>query len=225
LALDPGNIEALVGTAITDTMSGTGGMAHDRSARLAAAEAALTRVLSLAPEHALAHMYLGQVQLHTNRAALGIAECEQALTLNRNLAYAHAEIGQAMYFIGRGEETETYVQAAFRLSPRDTNAYIWIAFTALAKLYLSSDEDAVSRFRRSIEANRNFPLAHFCLAAALAHLDRLAEARSAVQAGLALDPTFTISRFRNSTATDNRTYLAGREHIYEGMRKAGVPEG
>jgi hypothetical protein len=59
----------------------------------------------------------------------------------------------------------------------------------------------------------------------LAHLGRLAEARSAVQAGLALDPTFTISRFRNSTATDNPTYLAGREHIYDGMRKAGVPEG
>jgi hypothetical protein len=81
------------------------------------------------------------------------------------------------------------------------------------------------RFRRAIETNRNFPLAHLCLAAALAHLGRLAEARSVVQAGLALDGTFTISRFRNSLATDNPRYLAGREHIYEGMRKAGVPEG
>jgi len=41
---------------------------------------------------------------------------------------------------------------------------------------------------------------------------------------LALDPTFAISRFRNSLATDNPIYLTGREHIYEGMRKAGVPE-
>ncbi len=225
LALDPSNIEALVGTAIADTMSGTGGMAHDRAARLATAEAALNRALSLAPEHALAHMYLGHVQLHTNRAAQGIAEYEQALALDRNLAYAHAMIGQAMYFIGRGEETETHVQEAFRLSPRDTNAYIWINFTGLAKLYMRSDEDAVPRFRRAIETNRNFPLAHFCLAAALAHLGRLPEARSVVQAGLALDGTFTISRFRNSLATDNPTYLAGREHIYDGMRKAGVPEG
>jgi TolB-like protein/class 3 adenylate cyclase len=53
LALDPRNIEALVGTAIADTMSGTGGMAHDRAARLTAAEAALNRALSLAPEHVL----------------------------------------------------------------------------------------------------------------------------------------------------------------------------
>ena len=34
-----------------------------------------------------------------------------------------------------------------------------------------------------------------------------------------------ISRFRNNPATDNPTYLAGREHIYDGLQKAGVPEG
>ena len=180
----------------------------------------------MAPEHAFAHMYLGHVQLHTNRAAQGIAEYEQALALDRNLAYAHAMIGQAMYFIGRGEETETHVQEAFRLSPRDTNAYIWINFTGLAKLYMRSDEDAVTRFRRAIETNRNFPLAHFCLAAALAHLGQLAEARSAAQAGMVLDWTLTISRFRNSPAHPQSARTpAGREHIYEGMRKAGVPGG
>ena len=127
--------------------------------------------------------------------------------------------------MGHAEETEAHINEAFRLSPRDTNTYLWIAITGLAKIYLSSDEEAVARFRHAIETNRNFPLAHFCLAAALAHLGRLAEARSAVQAGLALDATFTISRFRNSRATDNPIYLTGREHIYEGMRKAGVPEG
>ena len=58
----------------------------------------------------------------------------------------------------------------------------------------------------------------------LAHLGRLDEARAADKAGLSLDPTFTISRFRAGPASDNPTYLAQRERIYEGMRKAGVPE-
>ena len=66
----------------------------------------MTKALSLAPNHALAHYLLGLVQIHTNRAAQGIAECEQALTLDRNLADAHALIGLAKYFSGRGEETE-----------------------------------------------------------------------------------------------------------------------
>jgi hypothetical protein len=79
--------------------------------------------------------------------------------------------------------------------------------------------------RRAIEANRNNP-AHFNLAAALAQLGRLDEARSAATAGLALNPTFTIFRARtNWTAmSDNPTYLAQLEPLLEGMRKAGVPE-
>ena len=66
----------------------------------------------------------------------------------------------------------------------------------------------------------------FLLAAALAQLGRLDEARSAVKAGLALDPAFTISRVRAAwtAMSDDPTYLAQLEPILEGMRKAGVPE-
>jgi len=59
----------------------------------------------------------------------------------------------------------------------------------------------------------------------LANLARVDEARSATQAGLTLDPSFTIRRFRAGAASDNPTYLTQRERIYEGMRKAGLPEG
>ena len=45
------------------------------------------------------------------------------------------------------------------------------------------------------------------------------------QAGLTLDPTFTIHRFRAGQESDNPIFLAGKERIFEGMRKAGVPEG
>jgi hypothetical protein len=53
----------------------------------------------------------------------------------------------------------------------------------------------------------------------------MGEARAATKAGLALDPNFTIHRFRAGASGDNPTYLAQRERNYEGMRKAGVPEG
>ena len=164
------------------------------------------------------------LQIQTNRAVQGIAECERALALDRNLAGAHAIIGLAKFLIGRGEETEAHVQEALRLSPRDTFAYPWMAIAGTAKLFLGSDEEAVTRFRRAIEINRNYPVAHFLLAAALAHLNRLDEARSAVQAGLALNPTFTLRRFRAGALSDNPIYLAQRERVVEGLRKAGVPE-
>jgi len=225
LALDSGNIDALVGTAQANAAIAIGFMTDDRAALLAAAERAAAKALSRAPEHALAHLQMGLVQTYTNRAGEGIAECERALALDRNLAAAHGHIGLAKYFIGRGEETEAHVQEALRLSPRDSNALWWMSTAGYAKLQLGADEEAVTRFRRGVEANRNLPLTYFGLAVALAHLGRLDEARAAAQAGLALDPSFTIHRYRVGTSSDNPIYLTGRERIYDGMRQAGVPEG
>ena len=224
LALDPGNVEALVGIASVDARSASYFMTDDRAVRLAAAEATLTKVLSLAPNHAMAHCLAGLVQIYSKRAAQGIAECERALALDRNLALAHALIGFAKYVSGRGEETEAHVLEALRLSPRDSNANVWMTWVGNGKAQIGADEEAVSWLRRGMEANRNLPIGHFFLAAALAVVGQDDDARAAAQAGLKLDPSFTISRFRTSTASNNPTYLARRERVYEGMRQAGIPE-
>ena len=196
----------------------------DARALLARAEATLNKALTLAPDNAVAHTWLGRLSIGSNRAAKGIAACERALALDPNLATAHAFIGLGKNTVGRAEETEAHVLEASRLSPRDTFAYRWFVIAGMAKLGLSADEDAVAWLTRSIENNRTSAVAHFGLAAALAHLDRPEEAKSSVKAELALDRTFTISRFRLGAASNNQTFLARRERIIEGMRKAGVPE-
>jgi tetratricopeptide (TPR) repeat protein len=198
LALEPGNVEALVGTALVDFGIGTNLLPDDRIERLTAAEAAVTKALSLAPNHPMAHCVLGLVKIFTNRAAQGIAECERALTLDRNLAVAHGGIGIAKFYLGRGGETEAHIEHALRLSPRDTLVYIWTMFVGLAKLWQGADAEAIVWLRRSLEANRNHPGAHFNLAAALALVGELDEARATVQAGLALNPSFTIRRLRTN---------------------------
>ena len=225
LTLDPKNIEALVGMGSIDLGMAANHLIDDGVTRLAVAETALTRALSLAPRHAQAHMFMGVVRIYTNRAALGIAECEQALVLDRNLASAHGFIGLGKYFLGRGEETEAHIKEAFRLSPRDIYAYWWMVFVASAKLQLNADEEAVIWLRRSIEANPNWPLSHFFLAAALTLLGSLDEARAAAHAGLALDPSFTLRRLRSLAATNNPVVLATGMRIAGGMRMAGVPDG
>ena len=73
LALDPRNIEALVGKASVDIQVAGAFITDDRAARFAVAETTLMKTLSDAPNHALAHMQLGCVQMYTNRAAQGIA--------------------------------------------------------------------------------------------------------------------------------------------------------
>ena len=224
LVLDPPNVSGLVGIAAVDLAVALNFLPDDRAARLAAAEAVATKAVSLAPENAVAHLCLGLVQIHTNRASQGVRECERALELNRNLANAHAQIGAAKLRLGRAEDTEAHVQEALRLSPHDTLLYGWCTIAGVAKLYLDKEDEAVAWLRRSTETNTNFSSSHFGLAAALAHLGRLTEARSEARAGLSINPTFNISRMRASGSSDNPTAVAGRERIIDGLRKAGVPE-
>ncbi|WP_426616160.1 winged helix-turn-helix domain-containing tetratricopeptide repeat protein [Bradyrhizobium sp. McL0616] len=228
LALDPDHIEAAVAAAHVDFAIGSSSMADDGPARFRAAENALNRVLLRAPNHPRAHMLLGAVQIRTNRAAKGIAECRQALALDRNLADAHGFIGLGKHALGRGAEVEGHIQEALRLSPRDTRAFLWFTIVGMAKLMLTNaDLEALDWLRGSIEANPNFALAHFHLAGALAMMGDLKEARSIAEAGLALDPDFTICRYEVSALflSDNPAWLARRERLYEGMRMAGLPDG
>jgi tetratricopeptide (TPR) repeat protein len=108
-----------------------------------------------------------------------------------------------------------YVTGAAKESPRNAIMY----FSGLW-------DQAVQWFRRAIEANRNYPRSHFGLGAALAELGRVDEARSAVKAGLAVNPTFTLSLARATwpARSDDPTYLAQLDRFFAGMRKAGVPE-
>jgi len=225
LVLDPANLWALIQAAAVDALVSETFLPEDRGVRLSAAEAAITKALSMEPDNAIAHLCMGVIQMTTNRASEGIKECERALELDRNLANAHHRIGAAKLLLGQAEDTESHVQRALHLSPHDTFVYLWRSTAGSAKFWLGKEEEAVAWLRRSIEANRNFPSSHFVLAAALAHLGRLPEARAEVQVGLAINPTYSIGRIRASSSSDNPTFVAGQERLIDSLRKAGVPEG
>ena len=225
LALDADNLDALLGTVSVDVLAASGYGTDDPVARFSAIEATLTKVLSRASNNGWAHYWMGRVLIDNNHGAQGIAESERALALNPNLAAAHAIIGFAKLANGHAEETENHVLEALRVSPRDTDANVWLGYIAEAKQFLGAYEDSVTWHHRSMEINRNRPVAHMYLASALALLGRLEEARSEVQAGLALDPKFTIQRYRVGAQSDNPVFLSQRQRVIEGMRKAGVPQG
>ena len=217
LEIDPRNADLLVGAGIVDLSKAVYFQTDDRQARFAAAEAAFNKALSAAPDHAIAHALLGVILNATLRASQGIAECERALNLNPNLAQAHAYIGYAKYLLGLGSETEAHVTEALRLSPRDTFAYLWLLFVGSGKFQIEAYAEAAEWARRSIEANRNFPMAHFQLAAALAQLGKMSEARTAMKEGLALHPGFTMRRFRSYLSSDHPIFLVYATH---GWRRA-----
>jgi TolB-like protein/class 3 adenylate cyclase/Flp pilus assembly protein TadD len=225
LEADQDNVDALASAAYVDYLIGGQALTENPRERLIAAEAAARKVLSLAPNHVLARQVLALVYMFTNRGEQAIIESEHALALDRNSAASHAVLGFTKSLHGKANETEEHILDALRLSPRDVGVYLWTFIAGSALVRIGRNEEALTWLRRSIDANRNGPAVYFFLAAALAHLDKLDEARIAATAGLALDPHFTIAGFRTNVATDNLTSRAESEYVFDGMRLAGLPEG
>jgi hypothetical protein len=71
LAADPDNADALVQSARAYVVEGALSFVTDPIAAFAAAEAKLTKALSSVPDHALAHMWLGYVDILTKARSQG----------------------------------------------------------------------------------------------------------------------------------------------------------
>ena len=160
---------------------------------------------------------LGIVQIFTKRAAQGIAECERALALDHNFATAHALIGLGKVFSwAEARKPKLMSTRPFGFLLAIPCLHLDGSLSASPSVAAGADAEAVVWLRRSLEANRNYPLCAFLSRGRLALLGELDEAQAAVQAGLALDPIFTIRRYRDQLATSELT--ASRERIVEGMR-------
>jgi TolB-like protein/class 3 adenylate cyclase len=224
LAIEPDNVEALIGCAAADIFELVRFEASERLTVLETAEASLSKALSLAPDSAGAHFFMSLVKSFSNRPEQGVAEADRALELARNMPQALSAKAAAKLFAGFANEAiECHLQA-LRFSPRDPGAHTWMYGIGAAKLHLGDYEDAAKWLSQSAVANPNFPMSRFFLAAALGQLGRIKEARAEVEAGLALNPDFTITRFRAGAESDNPIFLEQRHNIYEGLRKAGLPE-
>ena len=224
LSIEPNNVDASVGSGCADFWEVADWTSAERGRRLLAAETSLSKALASAPDNALAHLLLSAVNTYSNRPFQGIAEAERALALDPNLAAALTTIGLAKHFAGHPEETEDYVQQALRLSPRDRLTFIWFATVGASKMHLGAYEDAATWLTQSVAVNPNFATTRFLLAAAFGQLDRMAEAFAQARAALALNPGFTISRFRANPDCNNPVFLKQRQNIYDGLQKAHVPE-
>ena len=121
---------------------------------------------------------------------------------------------------GSDGQMERHGQALLDQSSDRALAHVARAEVSLS--YMRQPHDVLGD-QRLVESKA--PVPHFYLAAALALLGSPDEARAAVQAGLVLNPTFTLRRYRARAVSDDIAYLARRERISEGMRMAGVPEG
>jgi adenylate cyclase len=141
---------------------------------------------------------------------------DRAVALNPNSIRAWEDRGFTYVLAGQPEEAIRSFERIIRLSPYDPSLFLVFTGMGMAFIGLGRFNEAVAAAQQAVRQNRIYAVTYRCLAIALAHLGREAEAREAAAGLLELDPDFRISN-----------WTAGRRlgHIYtEGLRKAGLPE-
>ena len=91
---------------------------------------------------------------------------------------------------------------------------------------MSRYEEATEFFKRAIAAYPEAVIAYFKLSASLALSGHDAEAREALRRYLALplDIPKTIAQFKARQPYDTSNLRSYYDRLYEGLRKAGLPE-
>jgi adenylate cyclase len=150
-----------------------------------------------------------------------LAEAERAIAMTPNLAIAHHMLGTTLIFSGRPKEGVAALEKSIRLDPRHPRSAVRLNQMALGLYFLREYAAAIEVAKRAIRAYPDFQHPYRWLAAALGQLDRIDEAKEALEKAMALVPGSFQRRVRWRVPWMRPEDHA---HMLEGLRKAGVPE-
>jgi adenylate cyclase len=222
LQRDPSLASAWTGLAMTYVRDVRLSPTHEQD--LLQASAAAERAMALDPGWAISHLTLGWVLYERKRVDQALAAFERAAQINPNEPWAHASIAAANIVLGQPENALEPLRKAMRLSPRDPHLSNWQMFMGAASLHLQRYGEALDWLNKSVAANPRDLFTQVFLASALALSGREAEAKVQLAQLLRLKPEFTLSYFKGVQVSEVPRFRAQQERIYEGLRRAGVPE-
>jgi adenylate cyclase len=171
--------------------------------------------VQLDPREGRCHQFLAEAYRYRGEFELAISHFERSIALNPNDANGIAHMGLVLATAGRAEEGARLIREAMLLNPFHPDWY-WSSM-AIASYAARRYDDALEANWRIANRTEYWPLAR--AAACLAQLGRLAEAREHAAEVLRLKPDFHLF-----TEKLNYKNSADAEHVFEGMRKAGLPE-
>ena len=174
------------------------------------------KAVTLDPNDAGCRWILGNLLAYERRFAEADAEFAMAIELDPNDADTWATLSDISVLAGRVAEGLEQIRKAFRLNPFPAS---WYYLTLGQAQYAAGEYEAAVETLRRDETYRTS--SRRFLAASLAQLGRLDEARSEVELFLVSNPHFTI---RHWATTQPLRDAATLEHFVDGYRKAGLPE-
>jgi len=179
---------------------------------------AARRAVVLDPASQWAHQALAVVYFYRHELEAFSPEAERAIALNPNNAFTLAMLGQELHYAG-DERGISFVRKAVKIDPFHPP---WYYFTISAYHFDRGEyEEALAAARKLDIPEFYWP--QIFLAGIYAELERLSEARSAVEELRRLYPGFDTEKLVEESRKWNRTDDAIR-HWAAALRKAGLPE-
>ncbi len=144
----------------------------------------------------------------------------QAVTLNPNSAWAFGVYGACLSWCGEYAKCIEVFDKAMRLSPREPTMGMWFSLLALAAFITGHHQDAVAHARRTVQFSPGFLGGRRLLAASLAALGQLDEARREIAEVLRIYPGSTVTAMRAGMPLRDD---AARERYCDALARAGLP--
>jgi tetratricopeptide (TPR) repeat protein len=155
---------------------------------------------------------------HDRPAAFIALEAALAISPSSALTYILGSV--ILAWAGEAERAIEWSERGMRLSPLDPWAFAAFDAQALGHFHLGRYDKAAHAAYKSVHANPAHSITYVQLAAALAKLGRLEEAKAAAAKVLELHPTFRYSRqFAGVDCAPALTASMG-----EALRAVGLPE-
>jgi TolB-like protein len=223
LALAPEAVDALVGVALVDVSEYS--IFNTPVERLSYAEEALNKALIIEPNHAWGRYARAFLFSMTNRMEAARDEALVAISLDPSLVDAYARLAQIETFLGRPQEALERLESVRRLSPLDPFLIYWDVNRAHAHVMLGNDEQVVAITRKALSIGYKPHYLYWYLIAALVHLGRIDEAQAALAELRQMNPKMaTVAAVQKGSRSQHPAYVALRQRIFDGVRKAGMPE-
>jgi len=175
------------------------------------------KAVELDPGSSLAHWVLASAKMQSGELEQAEAEYDRAIVLNSNSAGVLADSAEVLVYLGRIDEAVARIQSAIRLNPHHPDWYLWTL--AWAQYFAGNFEGGLA----SIQQMAKIPnLARRTQAALFVQLDRVEEAKAAIDELLANEPGYTIENQMHSLEGKFRDPKAA-ERFIDDLRKAGLP--
>jgi adenylate cyclase len=172
-----------------------GGLVSDPGDRLTRALAEARAAVAADEWDAFGHEVLGRILLLHGEHDASIAAHEASLALNPNYANAHYGLAFALCFIGQPERAIRELDEAQRLSPHDPLIWAFMTIKSFALTLLHRYDEALVWARKSQQWPNATVWAYFTEVVPLAHLDRIEEARAALERAFKIKPDLSTGFF------------------------------